>query len=172
MSLICHGPVTRHALSAPGPAKPLSDAPAAVRTVVDMYSKCHVDEAAFSPHVTFEDPAALTVGIAELQEAFRALGALQPENLGWKLASSDGSTRVTEVDIWQRYIIGTRPVELYARVQVTCGSNGRIVSLKDLWNGTELLMPPPFPYVRRINGAVSSVVTPMLIRNNNPTADD
>lgn len=44
----------------------------------------------------------------------------------------------------------------------TSAIDGRITSLEERWNGAPLLQFSAFKFVRRVNGVVSSVLTPLL----------
>ena len=44
----------------------------------------------------------------------------------------------------------------------TSAVDGRICSLEERWNGSELLPFAPFRFSRRVNGIISCVLTPLL----------
>jgi len=127
-----------------------------------MYSTCTVDTSKFAADVVFDDPAASTSGRAELQEAFRALQVLQPQNLSWELRTPE-STGTVEIDLWQQYALGSRKLKLYSRIVVKQNADGQIYSLQDRWHGQPLLDWGVFRLCRRLNGIVSYKLTPSLV---------
>ena len=137
-----------------------STSSAILDTVLMMYSRGCVTKDSFTPDCVFDDPAARTRGFDELREAFRALRALEPETLEWKLGAV-GDRRV-EVLLWQRYTIGARKIELHSKVVAEHDSSGRIVAMQDRWRGCPLLFVPPFTWARRVNGIISFRLTPFL----------
>ena len=135
-------------------------------TVLTMYSRGCVTKDSFAEHCVFDDPAARTQGFEELREAFRALRALEPETLDWRLGAVGAGS--VEVLLWQRYTIGARKIELHSKIVAQHDSSGRIVAMQDRWRGCPLLFVPPFTWARRINGVISYHLTPFL----NVPADD
>jgi hypothetical protein len=128
-----------------------------------MYGQCCTDESSFADSVIFEDPAAKCLGVAEVQEAFRALAKLQPKTLDWELGCVDEDRKTVEVNVWQRYQIGFgKGTDLYSKILVSYDEEGQITKMVDLWRGLPLLSSAPFTWSRRLNGLLSFQLTPFM----------
>ena len=121
---------------------------------------------ALTANVTFTDPAASCVGRSEVVEAFRALQFASPEHVQPPHARErpDGTV---DVVLHQRYFRGSMllpsgfEIHSVLEVHTVGGGDDRICSLTEQWNGAPLLQLPVFRWVRRVNGIVSSLVTPI-----------
>ena len=140
-----------------------------VKVVKKMYGGGGIDAAAISDDVTFTDPAAACRGRYETTEAFRALAAVcRPEHIEEPCPVKDSTTKgAVQFDLHQRYFRGSMllPSGLAVKstlVVHTSAIDGRITSLEERWNGAPLLQFSAFKFVRRVNGVVSSVLTPLL----------
>lgn len=136
------------------------------KVVSKMYRGGGLDAAACTETVTFTDPAARCEGRSEVVEAFRALRVAKPEHVDEPRAVSkaDGSI---EVHLNQRYCGGSMllPDGFTVRsvlVVQTSAADGRICSLEERWNGAPLLSFAAFRFSRRVNGVVSSLLTPIV----------
>ena len=160
-----------NAVAARAPARPATPAPAAahvVDAVNKMYSGGGVDAAAFTDDVSFTDPAASCQGRLEVTEAFRALKAARPEPVQPPLAMASTDAHTTEFYLYQRYLRGftllPNGFEIKSVLVVrTSPADGRICALEERWNGAPLLWYSPFRFVRRVNGIISSLLTPRVV---------
>ncbi|KAK3277411.1 hypothetical protein CYMTET_14574 [Cymbomonas tetramitiformis] len=133
-------------------------------TVSNMYSGKGLDTTACSVDVAFEDPVALCRGIGEVQEAFRALKACSPEHVADPfIVAAQGSEPGTPavVCLHQRYFGG---LEVRGTVLVQLNDEGLITRFEERWNAAPLLDSSPVRWSRRLNGMVSSIVTPIIVR--------
>lgn len=129
-----------------------------------MYSGGGINSDLVTDDVTFTDPAARCAGKQEVAEAFRALRYCNPQTLTTPHASvaQDGSLHFS---LHQRYFAGRLPgLEVRSTLVVRTAPDGRVCELEERWNGAPLLWWPPFQWVRRVNGMLSSLLTPMLLR--------
>ena len=78
--------------------------------------------------------------------------------------AEDGGT--VEFYLHQRYAAGSALLPSGFVVKSTCvvrtASDGRIASIEERWNGAPLLDYSAFRWVRRANGLVSAILTPIL----------
>ena len=118
--------------------------------------------AACTNDVTFTDPAAQCSGIGEVSEAFRALAITKPQHVEQPVAVGmpDGSVHV---HLHQRYSI-LASFNVRSVLVVRQAADGCICELEERWNGAPLLSFPAFRWVRRVNGMLSSLLTPLLVR--------
>lgn len=137
--------------------------------VKQIYSGGGVDESVLRTDATFIDPAASCYGRSEVVEAFRALGAsCKPEHVEEPLAVPE-SESVVLFHLHQRYFHGSvlLPNGLTVKSLLVVRADavdGRIVSMEERWNHAPLLQFSAFRFVRRVNGILSSVLTPQLAR--------
>ncbi len=124
-----------------------------------MYSGAGVDAALCSDDITFEDPAALCRGPAEVAEAFRALLWLEPEHVGAPQVCYSAADSVI-VLLHQRYV---GRLVLRSELHVGLDRNGLICSMEERWNGKKLLGSEIMRPVRRLNGLLSFYVTTKLL---------
>ena len=134
------------------------------QTLGSMYSAKPLEpstfEGAFAPKAVFQDPAAICEGQSEIEEAFRALRALEPLPIKRQVAKVEDKNVVC-FDSLVGYTIGGRSVQLESTLVVKDDGDGRIESITELWNHHELL---PMSWVpRRLNGLVSYQLTKMLL---------
>ena len=135
------------------------------KVVAKLYSGGGLDAACAHEHITFTDPAAKCAGRAEVTEAFRALRAVNPQHVVAPVATAeDGGT--VEFYLHQRYAAGSALLPAGFVVKSTCvvrtASDGRIASIEERWNGAPLLDYSAFRWVRRANGLVSAILTPIF----------
>ena len=128
-----------------------------------MYRGGGLDPNSCTADVTFTDNAARCVGRSEVCEAFRALRVMKPEHVEEPLcvAKPDGTS---EVYLHQRYKLMSSGFTIRSTLVVQTTADGRICNLEERWNGSPLLQFPAFRWVRRVNGIISSVLTPLVIR--------
>ena len=132
------------------------------KVVSKMYSGGGLDPTMCTDHVTFTDPAARCTGRAECVEAFRALRAFEPQHVEEPsaVAMPDGSLHLY---LHQRYSILTS-FTIRSVLVVRTDDTGRVSELEERWNGAPLIGFPAFRWVRRVNGVVSSLLTPIILR--------
>jgi len=128
-----------------------------------MYRGGGIDAVFLSPDVVFEDPAAYCVGKDEVREAFRALRACTPEQLDEPrlIVDGDGEGATAVFALRQRYF---GYLEVQSTLHVHTAADGRINRFEERWNGAPLLEGAPFRWSRRLNGVLSSALTPLLIK--------
>ena len=159
------------------PERPSPDGQAAAseltKVVSSMYGGRGLDPSACAHDVTFTGPAACCAGTSEVVEAFRALAATcRPEHVDPPLSvrsARHAGLDCTEFFLHQRYFRDTflLPRGLVVRsvlVVHTDADTGRVRAFEERWNGVGLLQWVPFRWVRRINGMLSSLVTPYVAR--------
>ena len=130
-----------------------------------MYGGGGVDAAFVTDDVTFDDPAASYRGKAEVSEAFRALHVARPEHVEEPLVISESEVYGEhEFYLHSRYLRGTMlpSFEVRSILVVRTGADGRICAFEERWNGAPLLQLSAFRWVRRVNGVVSSLLTPRV----------
>ena len=132
----------------------------AVKVVARMYSGGGLDAAACAGEVTFTDPAARCEGVGEVSEAFRALKWCRPETIEAPRAQPVSDSELL-VHLHQRYF-GFLVVR--SALCVKLSADGRVAELEERWNGAPLLWWSPFRWTRRVNGMLSSLLTPLLLR--------
>ena len=129
------------------------------KVVAKLYSGGGLDAAIAHENITFTDPAAKCAGRAEVTEAFRAQHVVAPV-----ATAEDGGT--VEFYLHQRYAAGSALLPSGFVVKSTCvvrtASDGRIASIEERWNGAPLLDYSAFRWVRRANGLVSAILTPIF----------
>ena len=157
---------SRHILTETDKMKHHADSRASAiqQTLRSMYAEGVPDRRGFAVDaaaVTFDDPAASCRGVDEIAEAFRALQALdpiplqEPELVYLSTAKREFVFRQT-----MEYTIGGKVV-LDSLVVVEDDGEGRVVRMKELWNGVPLL---PGSFVsRRLNGLVSYALTSRML---------
>ena len=154
----------------PTPAPPTpalaGTAGAAQQLVAQMYSGGGVNPRLVTDDVKFTDPAARCQGKQEVAEAFRALRFCNPESLTSPWASTGQTEDGTlHFNLHQRYFAGRLPgLELRSTLVVRTAPDGRVCELEERWNGASLLWWPQFRFSRRVNGMLSSLLTPLLLR--------
>ena len=78
--------------------------------------------------------------------------------------AEDGGT--VEFYLHQRYAAGSALLPSGFVVKSTCvvrtASDGRIASIEERWNGAPLLDYSAFRWVRRANGLLSAILTPIF----------
>ena len=128
-----------------------------------MYSSEPLEASMFADECSFQDPAAACEGFAEIEEAFRALRALEPATINRHVASVEeaGCNNVTRFDSLMGYTIGGKKMQLPSTIVVQDDGTGRIQSITELWNHHPLLPLSGIP--RRINGLASYHLTKLLI---------
>lgn len=157
------------------PKRPSTDGHTAALTkvVTSMYGGTGLDASACAHDVTFTDPAACCAGTSEVVEAFRALAAAcRPEHIEPPLrlrTERHAGLDCTEFFLHQRYFRDTmllpRGLEVRSVLVVhTDADTGRVRAFEERWNGAPLLQWVPFRWARRINGMLSSFVTPYVAR--------
>ena len=160
------------------PERPSADgqasaSPELTKVVSSMYGGRGLDPSVCAHDVTFTDPAACCAGTSEVVEAFRALAAAcRPEHVEPPLsirAERHAGLDCTEFFLHQRYFRNTmllpRGLEVRSVLVVhTDVDTGRVRAFEERWNGAPLLQWVPFRWVRRINGMLSSLVTPYIAR--------
>ena len=159
-----------NAVATRAPARPAAPAPASAHltdAVNKMFSGGGVDASAITDDVSFTDPAASCRGRQEVTEAFRALRAARPEPVHPPLAMGSTDSHTTEFYLHQRYLRGFTMLpngfEMRSVLVVrTSPADGRICALEERWNGAPLIWFSPFRFVRRVNGIISSLLTPRL----------
>ena len=137
-----------------------------VKLVARMYRGEGVDTSLISQDVSFTDPAVSCFGKHEVVEAFRALQSCQPEQLTEPQALPDTSDGRRQLSLHQRYFAGklmTNGVEVRSTLVVRVAPDGRVQDIEERWNGEPLLWWPTFRWARRVNGMISSLVTPLLL---------
>ena len=139
---------------------------AAQQLVAQMYSGGGLNPQLVTEDVTFTDPAARCQGKQEVAEAFRALRFCNPKTLTSPWAStSQAEDGALHFNLHQRYFAGRLPgLELRSTLVVRTAPDGRVCELEERWNGASLLSWPPFRFSRRVNGVLSSLLTPLLLR--------
>ena len=130
------------------------------RTIGLMYSAEPFDMSMFAETCTFEDPAAICRGYSEIEEAFRALRALEPLPIEQRAIKVKGD--VVSFDSLVQYKIGGYTTKLPSTIIVQDDGHGKICSITELWNHNSLI--PLLQISRRLNGIVSYQVTKRLIR--------
>ena len=132
-----------------------------------MYSGRGLDEQACSPRVTFTDPVARCSGRREVSEAFRALTFCRPEHVEAPRANFIDDLTST-VDLHQRYFsCALLPSGLVVRSTLLVrrrAADGLVCELEERWNGALLFGWVAFRWARRVNGMLSSLLTPLLLR--------
>ncbi|KAJ1495197.1 hypothetical protein T484DRAFT_2157311 [Baffinella frigidus] len=133
-----------------------------------MYRGGGLDAAFLSPGVVFEDPAVCCVGTVEVQEAFRALHAASPESLEEPRLVVDGDNEgATAVFALRQRYVGFLQVD--STLHIHTAADGRISRFEERWNGTPLWKAAPFRWSRRLNGLLSSALTPLLVTGVPPS---
>ena len=138
-----------------------------------MYSGEGCNPAMLTDDVTFTDPVARCEGRCEVSEGFRALAAAaQPEQIDEPLAVSRDGEEGIVFHLHQRYFRGNKLLTLLMPdgfvlrsvlvVQTREADGGRICAIEERWNGAPLLSFSAFRFVRRVNGVVSSLLTPRV----------
>ena len=148
----------------PAPA-PIADDDSAVRRVVArMYGGGGLDAQACSEDVIFEDPAARCVGRTEVVEAFRALQACAPRSLQPPRIAAKHRRGAIEQHVFflDQHYFGALRVRGTILVDIRAG--GEISRFEERWNAAPLLDIPPFGWARRLNGILSGILTPLVIR--------
>lgn len=126
---------------------------------------------------TFEDPAAVCRGAEEIQEAFRALQALQPSSLSPPICINvqpQGEKILLTYALHQQYVLPWYgPLLLRSLLQVTvqlqtipelAESEFWVLQMKELWGGRPLAWPYFLYYPsRRLNGMLSYLLTSWLL---------
>ena len=139
---------------------PSKEAEAVLEVVAGMYSGRGLSPDSCTSGCTFEDPAALCRGNLEVVEAFRALKATRPEHVAPpRLHVPAGEPDRAVVTLHQRYF---GFLEVRSTLHVHFEESGRMCSIEERWNAVPLLRPAN--PVRRLNGVLSSVLTPIVIR--------
>jgi hypothetical protein len=148
------------------PARPEAAVTVAEPEVTDVVSKIYsgggLDPAACTADVTFTDPAARCAGRGEVCEAFRALRACRPEHVEEPVAVGRMPDGSVHVHLHQRYSIITS-FTVKSVLVVRTDASGRLSELEERWNGAPLLDFAAFRWVRRVNGVISSLLTPMIL---------
>ena len=128
-----------------------------------MYRGGGLDAAYLTPGVVFEDPGGCCVGTDEVQEAFRALHALSPEQLEEPrlVVDVDNEGAAAVFALKQRYV-GFLKVD--STLHIHTAADGRISRFEERWNGVPLWKSAPFRWSRRLNGLLSSTLTPLLVK--------
>lgn len=148
------------------PTEPNTNAAAVQRVVAKMYSGGGLDAPLCSPSVSFTDPAACCTGRAEVTEAFRALRVCDPEHLTSPTVLATHKEE-THLALHQRYFAGSyllpRGLVVRSTLVVCTNGDGLITSLEEQWNGGPLLQWSAFRFSRRVNGILSSLLTPLAV---------
>lgn len=131
------------------------------KTAAKMYRGGGIDAAVLSPGVVFEDPAARCVGSTEVREAFRALRSCRPEALAAPRMVLEGDGSATAVFALHQRYFGF--LEVRSTLHLHTAPDGRISRIEERWNGVPLVSAPPFVWSRRLNGMLSSALTPILL---------
>uniref|UniRef100_A0A7S0KYL3 Uncharacterized protein n=1 Tax=Coccolithus braarudii TaxID=221442 RepID=A0A7S0KYL3_9EUKA len=137
---------------------------AAAQVAAGLYSGGGLEGDICTEDVTFTDPAACCSGRAEVVEAFRALRWTRPEHITTPRASqADGALHV---HLHQRYFSSPwwRGLEVKSTLVLKHAPDGQICELEERWNDAPLLRWRPFYWARRVNGRLSSLLTPLLLR--------
>ena len=131
------------------------------KTAAQMYRGGGIDAAVLSPGVVFEDPAVRCVGSTEVREAFRALRSCRPEALVAPRMVLEGDGSATAVFALHQRYLGF--LEVRSTLHLHTAPDGRISRIEERWNGVPLVSAPPFVWSRRLNGMLSSALTPILM---------
>lgn len=127
-----------------------------------MYGGLGLDTDECSSDVVFEDPAAICLGLREVEEAFRALKYCYPEILNTpriiKRTSHEGVETLV-IYMSQKYfgflnVCSTLGVSIQA---------GKILKFEERWNGKQFLDVNPIRFSRRINGVASNFFTGVFL---------
>ena len=139
--------------------------------VDEMYSgKGITRPSCLSKDCVFSDPVAICCGREELTEAFRALKILSPKMLMpaelFRVDPLDENITRYTAKLNQQYSTKLKLKSLLiVDMKETAGHDPVIVRFEERWNGRPLLDHFPFKLVRRINGALSFLLTPMLVQD-------
>ena len=150
-----------------GPIASASDkSQRAANLVSKMYQGRGLDLEACTRDITFTDPAVCCSGVLEVAEAFRALRFCRPQQI--ESSTSGTVDGVVKVHLHQRYFEGSwlKPsgIDVRSLLIVRIADDGRVWSIEEQWNHAPLFEWSPFRWTRRINGLLSSFLTPLLIR--------
>jgi hypothetical protein len=137
-----------------------------VALVQKMYSGHGLDPRECAPDVTFSDPIVCCEGRHSAVEAFRALRYCRPQQVTPPSAAPSADGADTVIHLHQRYFGSAwfKGLEVRSTLVLRRCPDGQIGSLEERWNGAPLLQFAAFRWVRRINGVISTMLTPLLLR--------
>ena len=152
---------SEHTLPTPAPTTPSPSEVSLLKIVSGVYSGRGITPAACTADISFQAPVLQCQGQGEVVEAFRALNACSPEHVSEPhLLHVHGN--VATVRLHQRYFGW---LNVRSTLIVKLGEDGLTCeAFEERWNDLPLIAWEAARLSRRMNGILSSVLTPVFIR--------